>query len=94
MGTLVTYSGFVAELMYLWSLGGIMRTRPVFRRIRLRCHVALFAMVLTLALQATDMFGNVPWWLTALNITFIPVMLYLWRYSFVLIAHFERLHRF
>ena len=93
MRTLLIYSGFVAALLYLWNIGGIAKPRPVFRRIRLRCHLALFAVVVTQALQTADMLGNVPGWVVALNIAFIVAMFYMWRQSFVLIADFERLQR-
>ncbi len=93
MSTFLACSGFVAELLYLWNIGGLMGLCPDFRRIRLRCHLALFAIVLTQALQTAYMLGKGPGWLIALNIAFIVAALYLWRQLFVVITDFERLQR-
>ena len=93
MSTLLTYSGFVAVFLHVWNIDGIAKLRPAFRSIRLRCHLASFAVILMLAFRIADMFRNVPWWLTGLSIAFMVAMLYLWRRSLVLIGHLERLQR-
>ena len=93
MGTLLTYSGFVAVFLHVWNIDGIAKLRPAFRSIRLRCHLASFALVLILVFRIAKMFGSVPWWLTALSIAFMVVLLYMWRQTLVLIADLERLQR-